>query len=206
MYLVHGKWTHFCGEKGEVCAHWPPASIICDTRSCLLEFLTFTHLHKIGLKCIKWWIPDLLSCRCVTDRWIYVFNVKKGRIMASQRCPCPGSWKLWICYLTWQKGLSTCAIKLRTWRWGGYLGVCVCIQYNYRFLKAENLYHLGRKKIATLLILKVEEKGHEPNIMGISRSWKRNPCCRLQKGAVPWLRLLEQTLVRLMLNIWPTEA
>lgn len=51
-------------------------------------------------------ISDFLASRLVleTKQLLTYF----GRVMASQRCPCPHPQNLWIWYLTWQKGLCRC--------------------------------------------------------------------------------------------------
>lgn len=104
--------------------------------------------------------------------------------MASQRCLCPNSWKLWICYLSWQKGLRSCAkvkdLEMERLSWN------ICVDpMQLQVLRSREPFPPGTETDVTLLVLKMEEKGHEPKIMGISRSWKSIPCCSLWKGAMP---------------------
>lgn len=46
-------------------------------------------------------------------------------------CPHPKSWNLWICYITWQKGVTD-RIKVRIWRWRAYPTLSRWAQYNHR--------------------------------------------------------------------------
>ena len=112
------------------------------------------------------------GCGTDVDLWRLEGWTVVGRIMPSPRCPHPNPWNLWICYITWQKGIksadTTKFVNELTLRWESHLD----------FLGGLNLitwiFKSGRRvrgpAISGLdplsLALKMVERGHESRNAG----------------------------------------
>ena len=72
------------------------------------SLICYQHLAEVHLKdreirilspSLCWYIMPTLVLLVISGTfWA-------GRVTAAQRCPHHNSWNLWVCYLTWQKGL-----------------------------------------------------------------------------------------------------
>lgn len=125
------------------------------------------------------WTLGSLSIFSINNSPKFLINTLVGRIMDTQRCPCRNPQSLWICCLTWQKGL--CWFKVMNLEVGILAWIAHGSQFNHESLKAKTLSQLWSEterwqkdqRNVLLLALKMENGATNPGMHVASRSLKR---------------------------------